>query len=91
MSIVSKLGMVSGLAAAVVLVYAQHRGEKTGRDVGTVLSNLPQEVNGTRDELRQQLSRAVAAGKRAAADKEAQIDRQLADEEPPNRLSVPEV
>ncbi|MHB0866149.1 MAG: hypothetical protein ACYC6B_02460 [Thermoleophilia bacterium] len=90
MSMMSKLGMFSGLAAAAVLVYAQHRGEKTGRDVGTVLSHLPEELNGTRDELKRQLGKAVEAGRRAAADTEAQIDRQLAEEEPRDTMSVPE-
>lgn len=90
MSFMSKLGMVTSMAAAAVLVYAQHRGEKTGKDVGTVLSHLPEELNGTKDELRRQLSQAMEAGRRAAADKEAEIDRQLAAEEPRVMPPVPE-
>jgi len=81
----SKLVVMAGLAGAAVLVYAQRRSEKTGRNVGTVLTNLPDELNETRGELEQQIREALEAGKKAAAEKEAEIDRQLAatEEAPP--------
>lgn len=77
MRITSALGMAASLAGAAVLMYAERRAQRTGRDVGAVLSNLPGELKETRGELQKKLRRAVEAGKQAAAEKEAEIDRQL--------------
>lgn len=71
-----------GLAAgAAVLVYALRRSAKTGRDIGTVLSNLPEEFKESGEELQQHVEEALSAGRKAAAEREAEIDRQLNEEE----------
>lgn len=77
MRFTSAVGMMVSLAGAAVLVYAERRAEKTGRDVGAVLSNLPEELKDTRQELKKSLKKAMEAGKLAATEKEAEIDRQL--------------
>lgn len=81
MSLVSKIGFTAVLAGAALLLYAKNRSDKTGRDIGTVLSNLPDELKETRGELQKEVKIALEAGKRAAAEKEAEIDRQLESEE----------
>lgn len=77
MSFASRLGVVVGLAGAAVMLYAQRRSQRTGRDLGTVLSNLPQELKETKAELEQKVRVALERGRRAAAEKEAEIDREL--------------
>ena len=69
--------MVAGLAAVAVLVYAQRRSAQTGRDVVTVLSNLPEELKESQVEWQGRLRKAVEIGKEAAAAREAEIDREL--------------
>jgi hypothetical protein len=82
MGFASKLGVAIGIAGAAVLMYAQRRSERTGRDVGTVLSDLPGELRETRAELEKQLRKALEMGKKAAGEKEAEIERQLSADEP---------
>jgi hypothetical protein len=77
----STVGLTIGLAGAAVWMYAQRRSQQTGRDITTVLSNLPEELKQTKSELQREMKSAMSAGKRAAAEKEAQIDRELKEAE----------
>jgi Sec-independent protein translocase protein TatA len=73
----SKLGWAGAIAGVAVVVYAQRRAQKTGRDLGAVLANLPGELKETRAELEQDVKEAVEVGKKAAAKREAEFDRQI--------------
>ncbi|MFA6002006.1 MAG: hypothetical protein WC828_07850 [Thermoleophilia bacterium] len=73
--------MMALAAGAAVYVYAQRRSEETGRDLGTVLSNLPQELKESSGVLKQHMGEAAIAGRKAAMEREAEIDRQLSGEE----------
>jgi len=77
-SMFSKLGWAGVIAGVAVTAYAQRRAGRTGRDMGQVLSNLPDELRQSRAEFEQELKEAVAAGKKAAAEREAEFDRELA-------------
>jgi len=68
-------------AGAAVYVYAQRRSAMTGRDMGAVLSNLPQELKESGGVLKQHMGEAAMAGRKAALEREAEIDRQLGGEE----------
>lgn len=83
MSFASRLGVIAGLAGAAVFIYAQRRSQKTGKDMEEVLRNLPQELMETKMELEQQIRAALDRGRRAAAEKEAEIDRELKEAEEP--------
>ena len=77
----AKLGWAGLLAGAAVLLYARSRAQQTGRDMGTVLSNLPNELKATRAELEREVKVAVEAGKKAAAEREEEFDRELSRED----------
>lgn len=84
MSFFSRLGLLTAVAGAGVYYYARKRSEQTGRDIGAVMSNLPEELKQTKSDLEQRFRTAVSAGKEAAHEKEAEIEHQLeATEEPP--------
>lgn len=76
--LIAKLGWAGVIVAATAVVYAQRRAQKTGRDVGTVLSNLPDELRQTKAELEQDVKEAMEVGKKAAVEREAEFDRELA-------------
>ncbi len=75
--LLEKLGWAGLIAGAAVVVYAQRRAASTGRDVGEVLANLPDEFKHSRAELEQEMKDAVVVGKKAAAEREAEFDREL--------------
>jgi len=75
--ILSKLGWGGVIAGVALVVYAQRRAQKTGRDLGSVLTNLPDELKGTRAELEQEVKYAVEVGKKAAVEREAEFDREI--------------
>lgn len=83
MSLASKMGLAAGLAGAALVIYVQRRSQQTGRDVTQVLSNLPEELIQTKAVLEKRLKTALAIGKKAAAEKEAEIDHQLRSQENP--------
>jgi hypothetical protein len=56
--------------------------------VGTVLSNLPEELKQSQAEWQQRLREAVEVGKQAAAAREAEIDRELGKDEEPTATPV---
>jgi len=72
------LGLAAGTA---VFVYAQRRSSATGRDIGAVLSNLPRELRESSEMLKKNMDEAAAVGRRAAAEREAEIERQLEGDE----------
>lgn len=73
--------IVALAAGAAVYAYAQRRSEMTGRDMGAVLTNLPQELKDSSGVFRQHMGEAALAGRKAAMEREAEIDRQLNGEE----------
>lgn len=73
--------LVALAAGAAVYVYAQRRSEMTGRDMGAVLTNLPQELKESSGVFKQNMGEAAIAGRKAALEREAEIDRQLNGEE----------
>lgn len=77
--LLSKLAWTGIIAGAAVVVYAQRRAQKTGRDMGSVLTNLPNELKDTRSEMEREVKEAVEVGKKAAVDREAEFDREFAD------------
>jgi hypothetical protein len=87
--LISSFGLVVGIAAAAALVYAKQRSAQTGKDVMSVLFNLPAELKESQAQWQQRLKEAVEVGKKAAAEKEAEIDRELEGEEAPV-TSVPD-
>ncbi len=75
--LISKLAWAGVIAGVAVVVYAKKRADATGRDVGTVLSNLPEELKETRNELEQDVKVAVEVGKKAAAEREIEFEKEL--------------
>ena len=74
--------LVSALAAGTaVYIYAQRRSAATGRDVGEVISNLPQELKESGGSLKHHMEEAAAAGRKAASARENEIERELNGEE----------
>ena len=73
--LVSKLGWAGVIAGVAIVAYARRRADKTGRDMGAVLSNLPDELKQSRAEFQQEVKEAVEVGKKAAVDAEADFDR----------------
>lgn len=84
----SGLGMTVGVAVIAVVAYAQKRSAETGKDIMTVLSNLPDELKRSQAEWQKKLEVAVDAGKKAAAEKEAEIERELEHETEPQKPPV---
>jgi hypothetical protein len=81
MGIVKGIGLLAGLAGAGVVFFAQKRSAETGKDIKEILANLPAELKVAGDEWKQKMNDAAEAGKRAMAEREAEIDRELEQEE----------
>lgn len=64
--------------ALAVVVFAHYRSAATGRDMMSVIENLPEELRQASEEWRQRLEAALAEGKEAAARREAEIEAELA-------------
>jgi len=77
--LLSKLAWAGVIAGAAVVVYAQRRAQKTGRDMGSVLTNLPNELKETRSEMEREVKEAVEVGKKAAVEREAEFDKEFAE------------
>ncbi|MBE0428334.1 MAG: hypothetical protein IBX61_00475 [Thermoleophilia bacterium] len=88
MRLIPALGLAAGVAGGALIYYAKRRAEKTGRDMGAVIANLPQELKETRSEVEQQVRKATEIGRQAAAEKVAEIDRQLRAEDDEDRASA---
>lgn len=73
--------MMALAAGTAVYIYAQRRSSVTGKDMGVVLSNLPQEFKESGGVLKQHMGEAAIAGRKAALEREAEIDRQLSGDE----------
>lgn len=71
------MGWLAAAGTAAVLAFAQYRSHETGRDMVTVLKNLPEELKQSRAEWQERVEKALQEGKQAAAEREAQIDREL--------------
>jgi len=77
MGLIKGLGWITAGAAVATIAFAQYRSSETGRDIVTVLQNLPQELKEAQAEWQQKAMDAMEEGKRAAAEREAEIDREL--------------
>ncbi|MCL6106145.1 MAG: hypothetical protein M1309_02175 [Actinobacteria bacterium] len=86
-NLVSKAGLAIVIGAAATIIYAQKRAAETGKDMMTVLSNLPDELKKTQADLKIRIEKAVNAGKQAADRKEKEIDQQL-EEKPPEPANI---
>ncbi len=75
--ILSGMGWMTVLGGAAVMAFAQYRSNRTGRDLVTVLQNLPEELKEAQAEWQECLLAAMDAGRKAAAEKEEQIEREL--------------
>ncbi len=84
-----RMGWLMGLGAGAVLAFAQYRSNVTGRDLVTVLENLPQELKEAGSEWQARLKQAMAAGRQAATEREEEIERELAGQES-DRQEVPD-
>ncbi len=79
--LLSGMGWMTVLSGAAVLAYAQYRSNQTGKDIVTILQNLPDELKKSQAEWQQRLLTAMEAGKQAAAEKEAEIEQELSAQE----------
>jgi Sec-independent protein translocase protein TatA len=71
------LGWMAAAGTAAVLAFAEYRSRETGRDLATVLKNLPDELKQSQAEWQERLGKAVEEGKQAASRREAEIDQEL--------------
>lgn len=76
--IISGFMWTVGAGAVAVIVFARYRSNATGRDMMTVIENLPEELRLASEDCRQRLQAAFAEGKEAAARREAEIEAELA-------------
>lgn len=67
-----------GAGAVAIVAFAYYRNSVTGRDMMTVIENLPEELREAGEEWKQRLQAAVSEGKMAAARREAEIEAELA-------------
>lgn len=74
----SGMGWLTVIGAGAALAFAQYRANETGRDVVTVLKNLPEELQVSAMEWQARLMQAVAEGKKAADAKEVELEQDLA-------------
>lgn len=75
---VSRLGLLAAAAGALLYIYARQRAEATGRDIHSVLANLPEELRGSWAEWQASARVALEAGMKAAREREADIEESLA-------------
>lgn len=77
----SSMGWLTVIGAGATLAFAQYRSNETGRDIVTVLGNLPEELKQAEAEWQERLMRAVAVGRQAAGEREEEIERELSAQE----------
>ena len=81
MGVVKGIGLLAGIAGVGIVLFAQKRSAATGKDVGEILGNLPEELRQYGDEMKLRLKESVTIGKDAAAERETEIDQMIAEEE----------
>lgn len=81
MGMIKGIGILAGITAVGIVIFAQKRSAETGRDIKDVMSNLPEELKCAGGEMKQKLKGAAGDYKKAAAKKEAEIDELLEEEE----------
>ncbi|RJQ41823.1 MAG: hypothetical protein C4534_11455 [Gaiellales bacterium] len=81
MGLLKGIGLLAGIAGAGVALFAQKRSAATGRDVGEIVGNLPEELRQYGEELKQRLMESMALAREAANRREEEIDALLAAEE----------
>lgn len=81
MGLIKGAGLLAGIAGAGVYLFAQRRSAATGRDIGDILGNLPEELKEFGDEMKQRLRESAGIVREEAARKEAEIDALMEAEE----------
>lgn len=81
MGMIKGLAVLAGIAGAGVLLFARKRSAETGRDIKDVLSNLPEELKGAGEEMKERFDSAADVYKDSSIRKEAEIDEMIAVEE----------
>lgn len=81
MGIFKGIGLLAAIAGAGVVLFAQKRSAETGKDIKDIMANLPEEMKAAADEMKGRLQEASGEFKKAAAQREAEIDELIAEEE----------
>ena len=79
--LLSGMGWMTALGGAAIVAFAQYRSNQTGKDIVTIMQNLPQEIKEAQAEWQQRLLTAMEAGRQAAGEKEAEIEQALSAQE----------
>jgi Sec-independent protein translocase protein TatA len=77
MKLLGGMGWMAAAGTAAILAFAEYRSRETGRDLSTVLKNLPDEFKQSQSEWQERLRKALEEGKLAANRREAEIDSEL--------------
>ncbi len=80
--LLSGLGWTAAAGTVAALAFARYRSNETGKDIVTVLGNLPEELQEAQSEWRRRLQKALAEGREAAAERELRFERELEGEAP---------
>jgi Sec-independent protein translocase protein TatA len=81
MGIFKGLAIAGAIAGVGAVIFAQKRSAETGRDIKEVMKDLPNELKGAGDDMKQRMKGAKGEYQKASEQKEAEIDQQLAEEE----------
>lgn len=74
----SRLGLLAAAAGALLYIYARQRAAETGKDIPSVIANLPEELRESWAEWQDSARVAMEAGMKAAREREADIEESLA-------------
>lgn len=74
----SKLGLFAAAAGGLLFLYARQRAAETGRDIPSVIANLPEELAESWAEWQSRARVAIDAGMVAAREREENIEESLA-------------
>ncbi|MHB0915987.1 MAG: hypothetical protein ACYC5A_03480 [Thermoleophilia bacterium] len=75
MGLLKGVGLLAGAAAAAAVMFARKRSAETGRDIAEVMADLPDELRKAAAEMKAQIRESISVGRKAAAKREAEIDR----------------
>lgn len=78
MGLLKGVGILAGIAGAGVVLFARKRSAATGKDIAAIMSDLPAELKQAGGELKQRLQESIGIARQAAAEREAEIDREIA-------------
>lgn len=81
MALLRGIGLLAGAAAAGAVLFARRRSAGTGRDIVEVMADLPDELRKAAAEIKVRASESITIARKAAAEREAEIDRLIEAEE----------